>query len=134
MAYADQRGNAPSLGLQLPDGVRDERPAVQEQLADSYVERRAVYAQNGLAGKSIVIAGLESTITDVLVRVEHLDASTQLTRLTPSQPSFVVEAAPGIFEVAPLTSGSASSTSSPASTTSCSSWRCCSSRAVAGDW
>ena len=88
------------LGLQLPDGVRDERPAVQEQLADSYVERRAVYAQNGLSGKSIVIAGLESTITDVLVRVEHLDASTQLTRLTPSQPSFVVEAAPGIFEVA----------------------------------
>jgi len=88
------------LELQLPDGVRDEHPPLQERLADSYVERRAVFVPHGLAGKSIAIAGLASTITDVLVRVEHLDASIQLTRLTPSQPSFFVEAAPGIFEVA----------------------------------
>jgi hypothetical protein len=88
------------LELQLPDSVRDQRPALREQLADSYVERREIYAPSGLSGKSVAIAGLESTITDVLVRVEHLDGSTQLTRLTTSQPSFVVEASPGIFEVA----------------------------------
>jgi len=88
------------LELKLPEGVRDERATVGEQLGDSYVERRALYAPNGLSGKSITIAGLEGTITDVLVRVDHLDESTQLTRLTPSRPGFVVEAAPSILEVA----------------------------------
>jgi len=36
----------------------------------------------------------------VLVRVERLDGSTQITRLTPGAPSFVVEAAPSGLEVA----------------------------------
>jgi hydrogenase/urease accessory protein HupE len=39
-------------------------------------------------------------MTDVLVRVERLDGSAQVTRLTPSAPSFVVEAAPQALEVA----------------------------------
>src|SRR5258705_3700897 len=39
-------------------------------------------------------------MTDVLVRMERLDGTTQVTRLTPSSPSFVVEAAPSRLEVA----------------------------------
>ena len=39
-------------------------------------------------------------MTDVLVRVERLDGTTQVTRLTPSAASFVVEAAPRALEVA----------------------------------
>jgi hydrogenase/urease accessory protein HupE len=39
-------------------------------------------------------------VSDVLVRLERLDGTTQLTRLTPSAPSFVVEAAPNAWEVA----------------------------------
>ncbi len=38
-------------------------------------------------------------MTDVLVRIENLDGTTQVTRLTPSSPSFVVAAAPGALEV-----------------------------------
>jgi len=38
--------------------------------------------------------------TDVLVRIERLDGTTQVARLTPSSPSFVAEAAPGWNEVA----------------------------------
>jgi len=39
-------------------------------------------------------------MTDVLVRIERLDGSTQVVRLTPSAPSFVVAAAPRGWEVA----------------------------------
>jgi hydrogenase/urease accessory protein HupE len=38
-------------------------------------------------------------MTDVLVRVENLDSTTQVTRVTPSSPSFVVAVAPGALEV-----------------------------------
>ena len=55
----------------------------------------------GLTGGTIHIAGLSATMTDVLVRLERLDGTTQVTRLTPSAPSFVVEAAPAAMQVAP---------------------------------
>ncbi len=38
-------------------------------------------------------------MTDVLVRVENLDGTTQVTRVTPSSPLFVVAAAPSALEV-----------------------------------
>jgi hydrogenase/urease accessory protein HupE len=39
-------------------------------------------------------------MTDVLVRVQRLDGSTQVSRLTPAAPSFVVAATPRTTEVA----------------------------------
>ena len=66
----------------------------------AHLQRWRVKAPNGLTGERIGIDGLSSTMTDVLVRLERLDGTTQVTRLTPSTPSFVVEAAPGTLEVA----------------------------------
>ena len=63
-------------------------------------ERWSVTRAGGFTGQHIHIAGLEVTMTDVLVRVEWLDGTSQVTRLTPSSPSFMVEAAPGGLEVA----------------------------------
>ena len=54
----------------------------------------------GLVGDTIQIAGLRDTVTDVLVRLERLDGTTQVTLLTPSAPSFIVEAAPRALQVA----------------------------------
>ena len=51
-------------------------------------------------GDTITIDGLDSTLTDVLVRIERLDGSTQVERLSPSSPSFVIEAAPDRLQVA----------------------------------
>ena len=48
----------------------------------------------------IRIAGLDATTTDALFRLERLDGSAQVTRLAPSAPSLVVEAAPHALEVA----------------------------------
>jgi hypothetical protein len=53
-----------------------------------------------LAGAEIHVDGLSATLTDVLVRVQHLDGTAQTTRLTPGTPSFVVEAAPSRLQVA----------------------------------
>ena len=67
---------------------------------NALTERWSVQRAGGLNGASIRIDGLSATMTDVLVRLERLDGTTQVTRLTPSAPSFVVEAAPGASEVA----------------------------------
>ena len=66
----------------------------------AFTERWTVQCAGGLTGGTIHIAGLTATTTDVLVRVERLDGTTHVTRLTPSAPSFVVEASPSALEVA----------------------------------
>jgi len=85
--------------LRLPDDVKNlKEPAVQE-LTDSLVERRWVDAgPNGLAGKRIDFAGLQFTITDVLVRVELLDGRTMQTIARPSQPWVEIAASQSRWE------------------------------------
>jgi hydrogenase/urease accessory protein HupE len=67
---------------------------------NAFAERWTVTCAGELSGGTIHIAGLMATTTDVLVRLERLDGSSQVTRLTPSAPSLVVEAAPRALEVA----------------------------------
>jgi hypothetical protein len=67
---------------------------------NAFTERWTLKRTGGLTGGTIHIAGLTATTTDVLVRMERLDGTTQVTRLTPSAPSFVVEAAPRAIQVA----------------------------------
>ncbi len=73
--------------LTMPDDVKNLKEPVEQELADSLLERRWIDAgANGLAGKRIQFAGLQLTITDVLVRVEMLDGRTWTTIARPSQP------------------------------------------------
>jgi len=88
------------LYVRLAADVQELTPPRGEFVGDAYVERWRVRRHGGLAGTSIGIDGLESTMTDVLVRVENRDGTTQVTRLFPSAPSFVVQAAPTATEVA----------------------------------
>jgi hypothetical protein len=98
----------PGLGENLRLGLYVELPAGCTNVTEprammvnaAFTERWTVKCPGGLTGGTIHIAGLSATMTDVLVRVERLDGTTQVTRLTPSAPSFVVEAAPRALEVA----------------------------------
>ena len=89
-------------------GLYVELPAVCASVAEprgsmansAYTERWTVKCPGGLTGGTIHIAGLSGTVVDVLARVERLDGTTQVTRLLPSAPSFVVEATPGRWRVA----------------------------------
>ena len=58
---------------------------------DAFVERWSIRRPGGLAGGTIRIDGLPASITDVLARVERSDGTTQVARLLPERPAFVVE-------------------------------------------
>jgi hydrogenase/urease accessory protein HupE len=98
----------PGRGEDLRLGLDVELPAACARLGEprsSFVnyavtERWRVTCAGGLTGGTIHIAGLAATMTDVLVRLERLDGTTHVARLTPSAPSFVVEAAPNTRQVA----------------------------------
>ena len=88
------------LHLEFPAGCANVTQPRGSMVNNAFTERRTVKCAGGLAGGTIHIAGLAATLTDVLVRIEGLDGSTQVTRLSPSTPSFVVEVAPSALEVA----------------------------------
>ena len=96
------RGEDLRLGLyvELPAGCTNVTAPRMSFANNAFTERWSVKCAGGLTGSTIRIAGLTATMTDVLVRLEHLDGTTQVTRLTPDNPSFVVEAAPRALEVA----------------------------------
>jgi hydrogenase/urease accessory protein HupE len=73
--------------LRLPDDVRNLTAPVPQELPDSIVERSVIDGgADGLAGKRIEFAGLQATVTDVLVRVQMLDGTHSTTLVRPSQP------------------------------------------------
>jgi hydrogenase/urease accessory protein HupE len=95
------RGDGMRLGLyvELPNECVRLGESRSSFVDNAYTERWSVGCAGGLTGAAIHIAGLVATMTDVLVRVERVDG-TQVARLTPSRPAFVVEAAPTRIEVA----------------------------------
>jgi hypothetical protein len=96
------QGENMRLGIyvELPGGSINVTTPRASMANNAFTERWTVKRTGGLTGGTIHIAGLTATMTDVLVRLERLDGSAQVTRLTPSAPSFVVEAAPDALEVA----------------------------------
>ena len=88
------------LYVEFPADTTKLTPPRAEMANLAFTERWTVRRPGGLAGSTVHIAGLSATLTDVLVRLERLDGSEQVTRLTPANPSFKVEAAPSRLEVA----------------------------------
>jgi hypothetical protein len=64
------------------------------------VTRRIAACSGGIDGQRLTIAGLEATVTDVLVRYERRDGTTQIARLTPDRPSLELTAAESRGQVA----------------------------------
>jgi len=83
----------------IPDGCRLATPDRQlpsygrsssggEQLTPgAMIVRGTLICAGGLAGKTIVIAGLEATISDVLVRLHHADGRLESHLLRPAAPA-----------------------------------------------
>jgi len=59
--------------------------------SDAFVERWTIQRTGGLEGFEIRIDGLPASITDVLARVVRTNGTTQVARLLPGRPQFVVE-------------------------------------------
>ena len=60
---------------------------------NSYTQRWQVSRAGGLSHEVLRVAGLSAAATDVLVRIERLDGTSQVARLTSSSDSFTVEPA-----------------------------------------
>ncbi len=96
------RGENLRLGLyvEFPEGTTNTSEPRAMMQRGAFTERWSIRRDGGLTGGTIHIAGLSQTMTDVLVRLERLDGTIQVTRLLPSSPRFTVEPAPGALEVA----------------------------------
>jgi hydrogenase/urease accessory protein HupE len=88
-----------AVALRLPADARDVAEPTRRELPDSALERRVVERDGGLAGARIDFVGLQTTITDVLVRVVRLDGTTSTALVHPSRPWLEIAAVPGPFAV-----------------------------------
>jgi hypothetical protein len=89
-----------AIYVHLPEGTNDVAPPRSTFNSGAYTERRTIRRRGGLAQQTVSIEGLSATSTDVLVRIESFGGATQTERLSPTNTAFVVQAAPGAWEVA----------------------------------
>jgi hypothetical protein len=89
-----------SLAVRLPARCKTTEPPRRVDAGGAITERWQVECAGGLFGESVTIDGLDATLTDVLARVERADGTSQVMRLTPTAPGFVVESAPRPLAVA----------------------------------
>jgi len=86
-------GDAMRLGIHVrfPADVRNVSEPRGAFVPGAFVERWTVRRAGGLSGSDVLIEGLPGSVTDVLARVERLDGTTQVARLQPERPHFVIE-------------------------------------------
>jgi hydrogenase/urease accessory protein HupE len=89
-----------SIHPRFPENCKPAGDVASYRASDSYSERLRLTCPDGLNGGTIAIDGLAATMTDVLVRIDRTDGSTQVARLTQSVPTLVVDASPGRLQVA----------------------------------
>ena len=88
-----------SLYVVLPAGVKTISEARGAFIGGAFIERSTIRREGGLAGAEIRIKGLESVSTDVLVRIQRLDETSETARLDATLTSFVVKGAPQFWDV-----------------------------------
>ena len=66
----------------------------------AYVERWQIARKGGLVGQSIDIGGIAGGVTDVIVRIERLDGTSQMEHLLPQKPRFTVLGPTSTLQVA----------------------------------
>jgi hypothetical protein len=89
-----------ALYVKFPNQCVENTARRSYQAGGSFIERISIQCKNGLVGSNIFIEGLSATFTDVLARVQRIDGTTQIARLTPASPSFTVETTPNWKEMA----------------------------------
>ena len=97
----------PARGQNMRLGLYVRLPAECENITEprgmftggAYIERWSIRHSEALVGTTINIDGLKTTLTDVLVRIERLDGTTQVARITPTNPSLLIEASPSMWQV-----------------------------------
>jgi hydrogenase/urease accessory protein HupE len=95
-----REGSALALHVLLPEECRELAPPVVATTREARATRWRFACPGGLAGRELGVGGLSATLTDVLVRVERADGTSQVGRLLARAPRLRVEAVPGALDVA----------------------------------
>ena len=77
----------------VPQGCALETPDRQPLSPGAVLVRGTLRCEGGLAGKTLTVAGLETTVTDVLVRIHRADGRLESHMLRPAAPSVTLGAA-----------------------------------------
>jgi hydrogenase/urease accessory protein HupE len=93
-------GQKPLLQIVWPDGTISPAGAVGRFEGDAWIERVRLRRPQGWSAGTLRVAGMETALTDVLVRFERADGSSRSGRLTAAAPSFRFDAGPGGLDVA----------------------------------
>ena len=88
-----------SLSVALPTTCKDSSKRYARFLKSAYVENYTVSCTEGLVGETITIEGLQNTKTDLLLRMEFLDKTSQTELLKASSNSYTVLASASKLEV-----------------------------------
>lgn len=89
-----------AIQVNFPPGTETVVPPRGVFVGGAFVERWQIRRVGGLAGQRLSVAGVAAGVTDVIVRLERRDGSSQVERLLPQAPSFVVKGASRPGEVA----------------------------------
>ena len=81
-----------NLHAQLPDNCINKTQANTQLINGAYVQRWIVACEDSLIEKTISITGLDLTSTDVLLRLEFINGTSQSVQLTPTKRSYQVQA------------------------------------------
>ena len=76
----------------IPEDCRLQTPDRQQLTPGAVLVRGTLQCAGGLAGKTIAIAGIEATLSDVLVRVHHADGRLESHVLRPTTPTVTLGA------------------------------------------
>ena len=92
------------LGLyaRLPASCAEKTEPTRSIENGAYLERWTVTCAGGLKGGEFGIDGLNSTLTEALVRIQYETGDTEVVRLLPDAPAFVSAGAQTSFEVAQI--------------------------------
>lgn len=88
------------LFVRLPETCKPMSEPVKVIDGGAFFQRWNVACRAGLKGQTITVDGLRATVTDVLARIEYRDGSTEIVRLTPELPVFIVTGTQTGLEVA----------------------------------
>ena len=88
-----------SLYVVFADDVETIKPVRAAFIGRAFIERSTIRRNGGLTGSKITIKGLERVSTDVLVRIQRLDGSSETTRLNAATTSFIVAGIAPFLEV-----------------------------------
>jgi hydrogenase/urease accessory protein HupE len=89
-----------AIQIRFPQGTTQLSPPQGVFNDNAYIERWQISRPGGLTGQTLSVDGIIGGVTDVIVRIERLDGTSQVERLLPQSPQVTVKAATGTAEVA----------------------------------